>query len=135
MADRASRPIWRPSGPVADARAAYVLTNDIDLVVMTMHGRGGLTRLWLGRTAFMLAHQITVPLLLVRPEKTAPDLAALRTFHRMRAHAEGAFMLATAADAGTHRHLPGTARCWREVRPCTGATVETDSSLAAQHRW
>jgi len=66
--------------PVADALAAYVSTNDIELVVMTTHGRGGLTRLWLDSTAYMLAHQITVPLLLVRPEKTASDFAALRTF-------------------------------------------------------
>ena len=36
--------------PVADALAAYVSTNNIDLVVMTTHGRGGLTRLWLGST-------------------------------------------------------------------------------------
>jgi nucleotide-binding universal stress UspA family protein len=70
-------------GPIADALAGYIATNDIDLVVMTTHGRGGLTRLWLGSTAYLLAHQITVAILLVRPEETAPDLTALRTFHRL----------------------------------------------------
>ena len=69
-------------GPIAEALAAYVATNDIDLVVMTTHGRGGFTRLWLGSIAYSLAHQITVPLLLMRPAETPPELTALRTFHQ-----------------------------------------------------
>ena len=66
-------------GPVAQALATYVSTNEIDLVVMTTHGRGGFTRLWLGSVAYTLAHQITVPLLLIRPNETPPELTARRT--------------------------------------------------------
>ncbi len=76
-------------GPITDALAAYVSTNDIDLVVMTTHGRGGVTRLWLGSIAYALAHQITVPLLLIRPAETPPELTALRTFHRFLVPLDG----------------------------------------------
>src|SRR5687767_6433867 len=38
-------------GPVIDALSDYAATNDIDLVVMTTHGRGGITRLWMGSVA------------------------------------------------------------------------------------
>jgi nucleotide-binding universal stress UspA family protein len=68
-------------GSIAQALADYVSTNDIDLVVMTTHGRGGFTRLWLGSVAYTLAHQITVPLLLIRPNETPPELTARRTLH------------------------------------------------------
>lgn len=76
-------------GPIADALAAYRATSAIDLVVMTTHGRGGFTRLWLGSTANRLAHQITVPLLLIRPDETPPDLTALQTFHRFLVPLDG----------------------------------------------
>jgi nucleotide-binding universal stress UspA family protein len=69
-------------GSIADALIAYAETNVIDLVVMTTHGRGGVTRLWLGSIADALARQITVPILLMRPNETPPEITALRTFHR-----------------------------------------------------
>ena len=68
-------------GPIAQALADYVSPNEIDLVVMTTHGRGGFTRLWLGSVAYTLANQITVPLLLIRPDETPPELTARRTLH------------------------------------------------------
>jgi nucleotide-binding universal stress UspA family protein len=45
-----------------------------DLVVMTTHGRGPLGRLWLGSVADTLVRVLHVPLLLVRPPDTVPDL-------------------------------------------------------------
>ena len=76
-------------GPVAQALATYVSTNDIDLVVMTTHGRGGFTRLWLGSVAHTLAHHITVPLLLIRPDETSPELTATRTLHHFLVPLDG----------------------------------------------
>jgi nucleotide-binding universal stress UspA family protein len=76
-------------GPVAQALAAYVSTNEIDLVIMTTHGRGGFTRLWVGSVAYTLAHHITVPLLLIRPAETAPDLAERRTLHHFLVPLDG----------------------------------------------
>ena len=52
----------------------HVLVNRIEesapeLVVMSTHGRGALSRAWMGSVANWVAHHTTVPLLLVRPEK------------------------------------------------------------------
>ena len=42
---------------------------------MTTHGRGPLTRFWLGSVADELVRRASVPLLLVRPHEGVPDLA------------------------------------------------------------
>jgi nucleotide-binding universal stress UspA family protein len=41
-----------------------------DLIVMTTHGRGPLSRFWLGSVADELVRRATVPVLLVRPQET-----------------------------------------------------------------
>jgi nucleotide-binding universal stress UspA family protein len=63
-------------GPVAEAVQNQVTANGVDLVVMTTHGRGALSRAWLGSVADQLVHQLTVPLLLVRAREAAapPDV-------------------------------------------------------------
>ena len=45
-----------------------------DLVVMSTHGRGPLGRFWLGSVADELIRVIPAPLLLVRPNQSAPDI-------------------------------------------------------------
>jgi nucleotide-binding universal stress UspA family protein len=45
-----------------------------DLVAMATHGRGLLARFWLGSVADELVRRLPLPLLLVRPRETAPDL-------------------------------------------------------------
>jgi nucleotide-binding universal stress UspA family protein len=59
-------------GPVADALCERAAAAGIDLIVMTTHGRGGLARAWLGSVADDLIRRVTVPILLVRPQDTAP---------------------------------------------------------------
>jgi nucleotide-binding universal stress UspA family protein len=54
--------------PVAEGLAAYAAANAIDLVVMTTHGRGGLSRLWLGSVADALVRRCAAPVLLIRPQ-------------------------------------------------------------------
>ena len=58
-------------GRVVDALAAYCIGRDIDLVVMTTHGRGGLSRAWLGSVADELVRRISIPLMLLRPSPKA----------------------------------------------------------------
>ncbi len=70
----------RPCTTLLDGRIADVLYEQgvsagVDLVVMATHGRGPLSRLWLGSVADELVRRLPTPLLLVRPEETAPDLA------------------------------------------------------------
>jgi nucleotide-binding universal stress UspA family protein len=56
-------------GPLLDALCGHVAEAKADLVVMTTHGRGPLTRFWLGSVADGLVRRLTVPLLLVRPHE------------------------------------------------------------------
>lgn len=52
----------------ATREISYYATNlEIDLVVMTTHGRGGFTRLVTGSVARKILHKLTIPVLLVRP--------------------------------------------------------------------
>jgi nucleotide-binding universal stress UspA family protein len=53
-------------GPPAECLAAYVRDHGIELVVMTTHGRGGLSRIWLGSVADRLLRTVDVPVLLLR---------------------------------------------------------------------
>jgi nucleotide-binding universal stress UspA family protein len=56
-------------GPVAGAIHEQAVACAADLVVMATHGRGPLTRFWLGSVADQLIRRLPVPLLLVRPHE------------------------------------------------------------------
>jgi len=58
-------------GPVAPALSRYADEEEIGLVVMTTHGRGGISRAWLGSVADALIRQVKVPVLFLRPGKEA----------------------------------------------------------------
>jgi len=63
-------------GPaIAEMLNGHARTHGVDLIVMTTHGRGPLTRFWLGSVADELVRRASVPLLLVRPHDAIPDLA------------------------------------------------------------
>jgi nucleotide-binding universal stress UspA family protein len=46
-------------------------SSSVDLIVMSTHGRGGLTRLWLGSVADQCLRHSSLPLLLIRPQPAA----------------------------------------------------------------
>lgn len=60
-------------GPVSAAISAYAADVEADLVVMTTHGRGGISRAWVGSVADALVRRAAVPILLVRPRDAAVD--------------------------------------------------------------
>jgi nucleotide-binding universal stress UspA family protein len=62
--------------------AAYVAANDIDLIVMTTHGRGGLTRFWLGSVADALIRLSPAPILLLRSRDAAAEPRQAATLRR-----------------------------------------------------
>ncbi len=68
-------------GAVPTAIADYARANNIDLLVMTTHGRGPISRAWLGSVADELIRHVTVPILLLRPEEGKP--AALTEVKKM----------------------------------------------------
>ena len=55
------------TGPVADALEGYVKRNCADLIVISSHGRGGLSRLSLGSVTDSLIRRTTIPVLVVKP--------------------------------------------------------------------
>lgn len=54
------------AGPIVTTLAEHIGTR-VDLVVMTTHGRGGLSRLWLGSVADGLVRRVAVPVLVIQP--------------------------------------------------------------------
>ena len=70
-------------GPVAEALYEHTVTAGTNLVVLTTHGRGPLARFWLGSVADELVRRLPMPILLVRPQETVPDLAGEPVLQRM----------------------------------------------------
>lgn len=60
-------------GPIAETLQEQALAERCDLVVMTTHGRGPMSRFWLGSIADQLVHRLPVPLLLIRTNEEAPS--------------------------------------------------------------
>jgi nucleotide-binding universal stress UspA family protein len=54
-------------GPVADVLQGYAKRHDVDLIVMSTHGRNGISRLSLGSVTDSLIRHTTIPVLVVRP--------------------------------------------------------------------
>ena len=66
-----------PAGDAATELSRYIETHEVDLVVMTTHGRTGMSRLWLGSVADRLLRRVEVPVLLLHPSE-APQPAEFR---------------------------------------------------------
>jgi nucleotide-binding universal stress UspA family protein len=62
-------------GPIAETLREKALGEGCDLVVMTTHGRGPVSRFWLGSVADELVHRLPIPLLLIRTREEAPPPA------------------------------------------------------------
>lgn len=54
---------------VANFICDYVNTEDIDLVVMSSHGRSGLSRFIFGSVAHKIMQGVNAPVLIIRPDK------------------------------------------------------------------
>ena len=65
-------------GAVTEALQLHMETSGTDLVVVTTHGRGPMSRFWLGSVADHLMRTLHLPVLLVRPAAQAAPPAALR---------------------------------------------------------
>lgn len=63
-------------GHPGEAIARCVIERQPDLLVMSTHGRGSLSPLWLGSVADYLLRTVSVPILLVRPDGASPPPTA-----------------------------------------------------------
>ncbi|MFN8652819.1 MAG: universal stress protein [Gemmatimonadales bacterium] len=75
-------------GVVADALCQQVEASGADLVLSTTHGRGQLSRLWLGSVADQLMRRLPVPVLLLRPQEKA-DAANVPPIKRITVAVDG----------------------------------------------
>ena len=76
-------------GPVAKALADHIAQREPDVVVMTTHGRSGLSRLWLGSVAQYLVEHASAPVLLIRPDKNGSRSQKSPAFRRLLVPLDG----------------------------------------------
>ncbi|MGP8079437.1 MAG: universal stress protein [Dehalococcoidales bacterium] len=65
-------------GNAANEILEYASTNHVDLIVMTTHGRSGVSRWLFGNVADRISHHSTVPVLIVTPSGCRSDTVAQR---------------------------------------------------------
>ena len=70
-------------GPVTDVLQGYARRNDIDLIVISTHGRSGLSRLSLGSVTDSLIRHTTIPVLVVRPSASYLNPQVAGPFNRI----------------------------------------------------
>ena len=70
-------------GEVAPSLSDYIAKGEPRLVVMTTHGRGGLSRFWLGSVAEQLIREAPVPVLLLRSSAGQPAVPSEPLFGRV----------------------------------------------------
>lgn len=70
------------SGPVSQSLEQHAARTKPDLIIMSTHGRGPMSRAWLGSVADHVARHVGMPVLLVRPEEGAETRIA--DAHRFR---------------------------------------------------
>jgi nucleotide-binding universal stress UspA family protein len=87
-------------GGIAGALARYARDEDIDLIVMTTHGWGGLKRLWLGSIAERLMHHVQCPTLLWRPTTDASSFGLHRVLVAVGCAADADVLLEPALALG-----------------------------------
>jgi nucleotide-binding universal stress UspA family protein len=58
--------------PIATALHDYAIEQAVDLIIMTTHGRGPLSRVWLGSTADRMVRTMPIPIVLIRPHDGEP---------------------------------------------------------------
>lgn len=73
-------------GPVAEALQHQVESSGADLVVITTHGRGPMSRFWLGSVADHLMRVLHIPVLMIRPTPAGESVTVL---HRILVTLDG----------------------------------------------
>ncbi|HEY3112431.1 MAG TPA: universal stress protein [Gemmatimonadaceae bacterium] len=68
-------------GPIADILLGYAKRNEVDLIVISSHGRRGVARLSLGSVTDSLIRGTTIPVLVVKPKASYLEPEATKEFH------------------------------------------------------
>lgn len=96
-------------GPVIPTLEAHVQARSVSLVVMTTHGRGGMSRSWLGSVADALLRRIEVPMLIARSRAAARAGIGTPLFRRILVPLDGSPLaeeaVAHALDIGADQQI------------------------------
>jgi nucleotide-binding universal stress UspA family protein len=120
-------------GTPAEAIVARTRETGADLIVMTSHGRTGLSRLWLGSVADHVVRAATIPVLILpadADENAAHDAA--EPFAHVLVPYDGSPLSADALPvAAALARLSGATVTLLQISPVVPAVVPVDPSLAA----
>lgn len=132
-------------GSVVHALRRHAAETKADLIVMTSHGRGGISRAWLGSVADRLIREVDAPVFLV--PSTGKDAGAELRFRRLLVPLDGSHLaegvldhaVAIGAPGETEYHLLTVVPAWPpgnlypDVSPPVGrANVEQFTARARQ---
>lgn len=70
-------------GPIADALAGYARRHEVDLIVISTHGRTGFARLTMGSVTDSLIRATTIPVLVVKPPRSYLNPRVGKAFKRI----------------------------------------------------
>ncbi len=118
-------------GPVAETLAAYVTRIGAGMVVMTTHGRGAVSRFWLGSVADHLLRHLDVPLLLLRHKEETVQESRM-AFRRMLIALDGSERAEAVIEPALALCPPPTAELalLRVVTPEANAAAQGRSAAA-----
>jgi nucleotide-binding universal stress UspA family protein len=80
------------AGPVSDVLQGYARRNDVDLIVMSTHGRSGISRLSLGSVTDSLIRHTTIPVLVVKPPTSYLNPQVVDGFKRIIVPLDGSVL-------------------------------------------
>lgn len=116
-------------GEVAETIACHAEDNAFGLVVLATHGRGAVSRLWLGSVSDALVRRLTVPVLLIRPtEETV--LAPVTQFRKALVALDGSTESESALAAALALSDPKRAELIL-VRVVTPVPIIADAGMPA----
>jgi nucleotide-binding universal stress UspA family protein len=71
------------AGPIDDVLQGYARRNEVDLIVISTHGRSGISRLSLGSVTDSLIRHTTIPVLVVKPPTSYLNPQVIDAFKRI----------------------------------------------------
>ncbi len=71
------------AGPIAEVLEGYARRHDVDLIVISTHGRSGIARLSLGSVTDSLIRHTTIPVLVVKPPTSYLNPQVSKAFKRI----------------------------------------------------
>jgi nucleotide-binding universal stress UspA family protein len=79
-------------GPIGDVLEGYARRHQVDLIVISTHGRSGLARLSLGSVTDSLIRHTTIPVLVVKPPTSYLNPQVIKAFSRIVVPLDGSML-------------------------------------------